>query len=307
MGACTSSFKLDVDVSPIVSDVVSVSYTTLISTDTLAARAGEGWVIVDCRFDLQNPQSGQAEYDRAHIPGAVYASLDTDLSGPRTGSNGRHPLPSDQEMAATFGRLGIGPDVQLVAYDQDSGMYAARLWWSLRYLGHDAVAVLDGGWAKWIREGRPTASGDESRTPVTFTPAPRPEMRLSVEDVAGRIADPTMVLVDARAPERFEGRSEPIDRAAGHIPGALNHFFKTNLGDDGIMRAPEALRRSFADVLKGHAPSDAVMYCGSGVTACQNLLAMEHSGLSGARLYVGSWSEWSADPSRPTEKGPSSR
>jgi thiosulfate/3-mercaptopyruvate sulfurtransferase len=284
-----------------------VSHRTLISTELLASHLGDGWVIVDCRYDLQNESWGRHEYRAAHVPGAVYASLGEDLAGPRTGQNGRHPLPSVEALADTFGRLGVSKDVQVVAYDQDSGMYAARLWWSLRYLGHDAVAVLDGGWAKWTREGRPTASGDESRTPVTFRPAPRPEMRLSVEEVAGRIGDPAMVLVDARAPERFEGRSEPIDRAAGHIPGALNHFFKTNIGDDGMMRAPEALRRTFADVLKGHAPSDAVMYCGSGVTACQNLLAMEHSGLPGARLYVGSWSEWSADPSRPTEKGPPSR
>jgi thiosulfate/3-mercaptopyruvate sulfurtransferase len=303
MGACTSSFKLDVDVSPIVSDVVSVSYTTLISTDTLAARAGEGWVIVDCRFDLQNPQSGQAEYDRAHIPGAVYASLDTDLSGPRTGSNGRHPLPSDQEMAATFGRLGIGPDVQLVAYDQDSGMFASRLWWMVRYLGHDAVAVLDGGWAKWTREQRPTRSGIESRPAATFIPAPRREWRLTADDVAPLVGGRDVLLVDARSPERYEGRSEPLDRVAGHIPGAANHHYKDNLTADGTMRPVEELRENFARALGGHAPEQTVMYCGSGVTACQNLLAMAHAGLDGARLYPGSWSEWSADPSRPIETG----
>lgn len=284
-----------------------MSYTTLISTDTLAAHLGEGWVIVDCRYDLQNESWGRDQYRAAHVPGAVYASLGKDLAAPRTGSNGRHPLPSVEALAETFGRLGISRDVQVIAYDQDTGMYASRLWWSLRYLGHDAVAVLDGGWAKWTREGRPTASGDERRPPAIFNAHPRPDMRLGVEEVGAHLGDTSMLLVDARAPERFEGRSEPIDRAAGHIPGAVNHFFKTNLAEDGTMLSPETLRPTFVSLLNGRDSSDAVMYCGSGVTACQNLLAMEHAGIPGARLYVGSWSEWSADPSRPTEKGPTNR
>jgi thiosulfate/3-mercaptopyruvate sulfurtransferase len=206
-----------------------------------------------------------------------------------------------------FGRLGISSDTQVVAYDQDTGMYASRLWWSLRYLGHDAVAVLDGGWAKWVREKRPSTSGEEHRSATAFIAHPHPQMRLSVEDVRARLADPSMLLVDARAPERFEGRNETIDRAAGHIPGAANHFFKTNLANDGTMLPAEQLRESLGRTLMGRSPSEVVMYCGSGVTACQNLLAMEHAGLTGARLYVGSWSEWSSDPSRPTEKGPSTR
>jgi thiosulfate/3-mercaptopyruvate sulfurtransferase len=186
-------------------------------------------------------------------------------------------------------------------------MYASRLWWSLRYLGHHAVAVLDGGWAKWKREGRPTMSGDERRAPVIFKADPRSNMRVSVDAVGTHLTDDSILLVDARAPERFEGRNETIDRAAGHIPGALNHFFKTNLAADGTMLAPEVLRQTFNGLLKGRDTSEVVMYCGSGVTACHNLLAMEHAGLPGARLYAGSWSEWSADPARPTEKGPATR
>ena len=282
-------------------------YRTLISTDTLASHLSEAWVVVDCRYDLQNESWGREQYRIAHVPGAVYASLNEDLAGPRTGTNGRHPIPSVEALADTFGRLGIAKGVQVIGYDQDSGMYASRLWWSLRYLGHDAVALLDGGWAKWLREGRASFSGDEARQPVVFEAEPRPQMRLAVDEVEAHLRDASMLLVDARAPERFEGRSETIDRAAGHIPGAVNRFFKTNLADNGTMLAPEALRQAFGAVLEGRDPSEAVMYCGSGVTACHNLLAMEHAGLSGARLYVGSWSEWSADPSRPTEKGPATR
>ncbi len=284
-----------------------MSYHTLISTEQLAGHLSHGWVIVDCRYDLQKESWGHDEYRTAHIPGAVHASLNEDLSGPRTGANGRHPVPSIDALAQTFGRLGVSRDVQVIAYDQDSGMYASRLWWSLRYLGHDAVALLDGGWAKWKREGRPTQSGDEHRSPSVFKAEPNEQMRVTVDAVGAHLTDPSILLVDARAPERFEGRNETIDRAAGHIPGAVNHFFKTNLAHDGTMLAPEALRQNFDSLLKGRNTSEVVMYCGSGVTACHNLLAMEHAGLPGARLYAGSWSEWSADPTRPTEKGPANQ
>jgi thiosulfate/3-mercaptopyruvate sulfurtransferase len=281
-------------------------YTTLVSTDVLAAHPGE-WAVIDCRFDLQNEQWGREEYRMAHIPGAVYASLNDDLSAPRTGAGGRHPLPSVETLAALFGRLGIDRTTQVVAYDQDAGSFASRLWWSLRYLGHDTVAVLDGGWARWSREGRPTRGGSEVRPPVTFAPAPKPGMRVDVDDIAEHLGDGERLLVDARAPERFEGRSETIDRVAGHIPGAVNHFFKQNLGPDGTMLPPETLRENFARVLGRVDPAAAVMYCGSGVTACHNLLALEHAGLPGARLYVGSWSDWSSDPARPIESGRSRR
>jgi thiosulfate/3-mercaptopyruvate sulfurtransferase len=261
-------------------------------------------VIVDCRFDLQNEQWGADHYQASHIPGAVYASLSHDMAGPKTGSNGRHPLPAIDALSATLGRLGISAGTQVIAYDQDSGMYASRLWWLLRYAGHDAVAVLDGGWAKWIREGRPVRGGHETRPAATFVASPRRKMQVSVDEVRAQLGQRATLLVDARAPERFEGQTEPIDRVPGHIPGAVNRHYRSNAGDDFTLLPPQQLREQFRQVLGAHEPSQAVMYCGSGVTACQNLLAMTHAGLSGARLYVGSWSEWSADPARPVEKGP---
>ena len=281
-------------------------YTTLVSTDLLARHLGD-WAIVDCRFDLQNEAWGRDQYRAAHIPGAVYASLNDDLSGARTGANGRHPIPTIEALAATLGRLGIDRATQVVAYDQDAGSYASRLWWLLRYAGHDAVAVLDGGWAKWVREGRPTRPGEEMRSPARYEAAARPALRVDVDDVSAHLGEPERLLIDARGPERFEGHSETIDRVAGHIPGAVNHFFKQNLAADGTLLQAETVRANFVHILRGQSPDRVVMYCGSGVTACQNLLAMEHVGLPGARLYVGSWSEWSSDPSRPVETGPSRR
>jgi thiosulfate/3-mercaptopyruvate sulfurtransferase len=284
--------------------------TAIISTDELGAhlrgaRPTEApWAIVDCRFDLKDDGWGRNQYLGAHIPGAVHADLNADLAGQRTGSNGRHPLPPAEALAAAFGRLGIDNDTQVVVYDQDSGLFASRLWWSLRYLGHEAVALLDGGWAKWTREGRSTASGDETRPPAVFTPAARSSYRVTVDDVMAKVGDPKTLLVDARGAERFEGREEPLDRVAGHIPGAANHFYKWNLSPDGTMLPAEELRRTFDTLLDGRSPEQAVMYCGSGVSACHNLIAMEHAGLTGTPLYVGSWSEWSSDPSRPVETGP---
>ena len=275
-------------------------YTTLISTSDLASNLGGDWTIVDCRFDLHNEPWGREQYRAAHIPGAVYASLNDDMSGPRTGKNGRHPLPAREALATTLGRLGIG--TQVVAYDQDSGMYASRLWWLLRYAGHAAVAVLDGGWAAWTHVGNPTRSGDEQRQPVDFALSSPLEYPVLVDEVAAAVGDTQRLLVDARAPERFEGRVEPIDRVPGHIPGAVNHFFKSNLTDQGTLLPADQLRADFARLLEGRDPAQAIMYCGSGVTACHNLLAMEHAGLHGGRLYPGSWSEWSSDPSRPIEK-----
>ncbi len=279
-------------------------HATIISTDALAARLGGDWAIVDCRYDLANENWGHDQYLAGHIPGAAYASLSHDLSAERTGTNGRHPIPTHETMAATFSRLGIGGGTQVVAYDQDSGMYASRLWWMLRYLGHDEVAVLDGGWAKWVKENRPVRDADERRTPATFHPRPRGERCLSVGDVERLVGDQSVLLVDARGPERFEGKSEPVDRVPGHIPGAANHFFRSNLAADGTLLPVHELRSHFNAMLASHTPDQVVMYCGSGVTACQNLLAMEHAGLPGSRLYPGSWSEWSADVRRPVETGP---
>jgi thiosulfate/3-mercaptopyruvate sulfurtransferase len=300
-------------------------HTTLVSTETLAAHVTDrvtgrstghltgdrasGLAIVDCRFDLQNEEQGREAYHAAHIPGAVYASLARDLSGEKTGRNGRHPLPSIGQMTAVFGRLGIDRTTQVVAYDQDSGMFASRLWWMLRYLGHDAVAVLDGGFAKWQREQRPIASGDQSRPSVEFVGAPRPDLRVDLPEVTALASthDSRTLLLDARGPDRFEGQSEPLDRVAGHIPGADNHYYKLNLTDEGTLLPAAALRERLTARLGQFTPAQTVMYCGSGVSACLNLLAMEHAGLPGAKLFAGSWSEWSADPARPVETGASRR
>jgi thiosulfate/3-mercaptopyruvate sulfurtransferase len=282
---------------------MTTTYNCLVSGAALQEHRG-AWAVVDCRFDLQRDNWGLDQYLEAHVPSAVYAGLSPDLSGRPTGSNGRHPLPSIEAMAETFSRLGIDRSTQVVAYDQDAGMYASRLWWMLRYLGHDAVAVLDGGWAGWKSEGQPVRRGAEQRAATRFVAEPRPEMLASVTDVDAARQRRAELLVDARAPERFEGRSEPIDRVAGHIPGAISHFYKTNLTPDGVMLPPAALRQSFERLLQSRTPEHAIMYCGSGVTACHNLLAMEHAGLPGARLYVGSWSEWSSDPARPVATGP---
>ncbi|HXI27695.1 MAG TPA: sulfurtransferase [Vicinamibacterales bacterium] len=279
-----------------------MAFTTLISTAALTLHLDDdAFAIVDCRTKLDDEGWGAREYRTAHIPGAVYADLNRDLSAPKTGTNGRHPRPDPDTLAARLGQLGIASGVQVVAYDQDNGMFASRLWWLLRWLGHDAVAVLDGGLAKWIAEGRPTASGETPRAAVHFTAAPRPQMTADVATVASRIGSRDWRLVDARAPERFRGEVEPLDRVPGHIPGAVNHFFQTNV-ENGVFKTPEELRASFATTLGGTPPDRVVCYCGSGVTACHNLLAMEHAGLTGAQLYVGSWSEWSSDPARPVEK-----
>ena len=278
-------------------------YSTLISTGALASQQDDSWVIVDCRYDLGNEAWGVAQYRDGHIPGAAYAGLTPDLAAHPSGTNGRHPLPCVEEIEVMFGRLGISAGAQIVAYDQDTGMYASRLWWMLRYLGHDAVAVLDGGWAKWIREGRPARSGDEHRPATVFSGRRRKDLRLPVDQVTAALGDTSLLLVDARSPERFEGQVEPIDRTPGHIPGAVNHHYRLNVTDEGVMRSPEILRGQFAATLGDRLPAEVVVYCGSGVTACHNLLAMEYSGLSGAKLYPGSWSEWSSDPARPVETG----
>jgi thiosulfate/3-mercaptopyruvate sulfurtransferase len=278
-------------------------YTTIVSAEIAQANLAN-WAIVDCRFDLRDDGWGRQQYRAAHVPGAVYVSLNEDLAGDRTATSGRHPLPSTDALARLFSRLGIDGETQVVAYDQDSGLFASRLWWSLRYLGHDAVAVLDGGWAQWLREARPTRDGDESRTARAFIARPRPALAVSVDDVVARLGSPDALLVDARGPERFEGREEPLDAVAGHIPGAANHFYRWNLTDQGTLRPADELRETYTTLLGGHRPEQAIAYCGSGVSACHNLLAMEHAGLHGTPLYVGSWSEWSRDPGRPVETGP---
>jgi thiosulfate/3-mercaptopyruvate sulfurtransferase len=281
-----------------------MAFTTLLSTDVLASRLHDpAFAIVDCRFKLDDVAWGERECAVSRIPGAVYAHLDRDLSSPKTGTNGRHPLPDAQALVTAFGRFGIVSGVQVVAYDQNNGMFASRLWWLLRWLGHDAVAVLDGGIAKWIAEGRATKSGVEQRPAAAFAGSPRADMLVDVHGVEALAGKTGWRLVDARAPERYRGDVEPIDKVAGHIPGAVNHFFQGNLDEHGSFRTPEALRAQFGATL-GDVPADHVVcYCGSGVTACHNLLALEHAAMQGAKLYPGSWSEWSADEKRPVATG----
>ena len=278
--------------------------STLVSTTELAGRLGDpDLVVVDVRHDLALPDDwGAARYRESHIPGARFAHMDRDLAARKTGRNGRHPLPSPDEAAALFSRLGIEPGKRVVVYDQSGGMFAARLWWMLRWLGHDAVALLDGGFDKWVRESHPVTADIPAPATATFVPhaifSP-----LGVDDVTRALGKSTQVLVDARAPERYRGEAEPLDPVAGHIPGARNRPYATNLNADGTFKPADALRREFAGLL-GDTPLDQVVhYCGSGVTSCHNLLAMEIAGLPGTRLFPGSWSEWVADPLRPVATG----
>jgi thiosulfate/3-mercaptopyruvate sulfurtransferase len=277
-----------------------MAYTTLISTADLAAHLGESRIF-DCRHDLMKPGLGEQQYREAHIPGALFASLDRDLSAPKSGRNGRHPLPEPEAFGAWLGRQGVKPGDQVVCYDASNGAMAARLWWMLRWIGHEAVAVLDGGIAKWSNEGRPVTSEVPRVSSTQYPVNVNEEAAVGARMVHRRLGQ--QLLVDARAPARYRGEQEPIDPVAGRIPGARNRFNMENVEADGTFKPAEVLRKGFATVLGGRAPREVVNYCGSGVAACHNLLAMEIAGLPGAKLFAGSWSEWIADPSRPQEKG----
>lgn len=277
---------------------------TLISAEALAALLGDARLrVFDCRFDLARPAYGRAAYRDEHIPGAIFADLNADLSAPATAGGGRHPLPAPEEFAARLRTWGVNADSQVVAYDDSNGAYAARLWWMLRWLGHDDVAVLDGGMRRWLQLGLPLAEDVPSPAPGDFVARPRPGMAVSGSAVLAAASDPSVRILDARAPERYRGEVEPIDRVAGHVPGARNHPFATSLDAQGRFLPPQSLRDALAASLDGVAPQSTIVYCGSGVTACHVLLALEHAGLAGARLYPGSWSEWSSDPSRPVATG----
>jgi thiosulfate/3-mercaptopyruvate sulfurtransferase len=277
-------------------------HRTLIDPATLAAHLQDpDWVVIDCRFDLTNPSKGESDYEQGHIPGARYAHLDRDLSGAKSGTSGRHPLPAPEALVERFGALGIGPHCQVVGYDADTGMYASRLWWMLRWMGHDSVAVLDGGLSRWQREGHPVRAGRESPVAAAFTGAPRQGWSLSAAEVLSTLDDPSTLLVDSRSNERYHGVGETLDPVAGHIPGAANYFFQQNLTPEKTFKSPGQLRELWAPVLGSRDPKEVVVYCGSGVSACHNLLALEHAGVSGVRIFPGSWSEWVADPKRPVE------
>jgi thiosulfate/3-mercaptopyruvate sulfurtransferase len=283
--------------------MISMAYTTLVGTAELAARLDDAtWVVFDCRHDLAKPDSGAQAYAAAHIPGARFLHLDRDLAAPTTGKNGRHPLPDAQTFMRTLGAAGVDSGKQVVAYDDKMGVYAARLWWMLRWLGHANVAVLDGGYAKWTREGRPVTAAVPQPAPAHFAGQPR-ALTVDANDVLMSLGQPGCMLVDARAPDRYRGQNETLDPVGGRIPGSLNRFFRDNLDASGCFKPAADLRQAFADLLGKRQPDVLVHTCGSGVSACHNLLAMEIAGLSGSRLYPGSWSEWSSDSTRPTETG----
>jgi thiosulfate/3-mercaptopyruvate sulfurtransferase len=284
-------------------------FSTLISAADLAnIKAQAKLVIVDCRHDLMDAAAGKNAFDAGHIAGAVFANLDQDLSGVKIGAEGqfkgRHPLPQTEDLIAALRRFGIDNDSQVVAYDAHGGMFAARLWWLLRSIGHEAVAVLDGGITAWTALGNTLQTESSQPTLGKIEVRPALTRQVDVKQVLANLnasAERAFQVVDARAADRFRGENETIDPVGGHIPGAVNRFFKDNLGTDGLFKSPQQLREEWLNKIRD--PQNAVMQCGSGVTACHNLLALEVASLSGAALYPGSWSEWCADPSRPVATG----
>ena len=277
-----------------------MSGSTLVSTGELAANLTK-WRVFDCRHDLANPKLGEQQYREGHIPGALFAHLDRDLSGRKTGANGRHPLPDPQDFEKWLEKTGLTPQDQAVCYDGGPGAMAARLWWMLRWVGHDKVAVLDGGFAKWTKEARPVMVDMPLFTPFNYPIRLRSDAAIDVRAVERTLGK--SVLLDARAPARYLGEQEPIDPIAGRIPGAKNRFNMENVAPDGTFKKPAQLKQELEPLLRDRSPSEVIHYCGSGVAACHNLLAMEIAGLEGGKLYAGSWSEWIADPKRPQERG----
>jgi thiosulfate/3-mercaptopyruvate sulfurtransferase len=280
------------------------AHTTLIAPPALARHLRDpDWAIVDCRFALTETDRGRRDHEQGHIPGAIYAHLDDDLSGPVVaGRTGRHPLPAMDRLCATLSAWGIDARVQVIAYDDAGGAFAARLWWLLRWMGHDAVAVLDGGWPHWSAEQRPTRHGTESRPARTFVPHVRPALVVDASTVEADRQDTRCKLFDSRAADRYRGENETIDPVAGHIPGAVSAPFADNLDAEGRFQSHSALRSRFRALLSDTPADRATFYCGSGVTAAHNVLALTHAGLGGARLYAGSWSEWITDPRRPVAR-----
>ncbi len=276
----------------------------LIDAATLAGhREDPDWIVFDCRHDLTAPESGEALYRTSHIPGARFAHLDRDLSGPKTGTSGRHPLPDRARFIAFLAASGMRRTSRLVAYDASNGLYASRLWWLAKWVGLADAAVLDGGLVAWTAAGLPLSADLPRVEAGDFEGGPSLVASVTVAQVEANVATGIRTLVDARAPERFRGEIEPLDPVAGHIPGAVNRPMAMNLESDGRFRSPAILHDEFMRLLAGRSPDALIHSCGSGVTACHQVLAMEVAGLSGAAIYPGSWSEWCADPARPVARG----
>lgn len=276
-----------------------MNYTTLVQAAELATHLDDPrWVIFDCRHDLANTEAGRRAYREGHIPGARFAHLDEDLSGAKTGKNGRHPLPGAEDFSSWLGKMGVDEAKQVVAYDASGAAFASRLWWMLKWLGHVRVAVLDGGYKLWIAQKLPVTTELPKIQSTAFRPIVQ-NLAVDAKYVESHLDHDHCVVVDARSPERFRGQNETLDPVGGHIPGARNRFFMNNLDEQGKFKTAEILRAEFAQATGNVPAQDVVHQCGSGVTACQSLLAMEIAGLQGSRLYPGSWSEWCSDPSRP--------
>lgn len=279
-------------------------YDKIVSCAELAKHlADPDWIILDCQHDLINHAFGREAYAREHIPGARFVAMEGDMAGTKSGSNGRHPLPTPAALESVFGRLGVGVGRQVVVYDGSQNNYAGRVWWTLNWLGHHAVAVLDGGLGKWKADGHALTTALPVPHAAAFTARPDDSRKVDVATIVANLGKPGMTIVDARTAERYNGTTEPIDPVAGHIPGALLRFGKNNVNVDGTYKSAEVLRAEFAQLLGNTPPEQVVHQCGSGVSACNNLIAMELAGLGGAKLYVGSWSEWCADPARPVATG----
>lgn len=292
----------------------AAALTTLATVDALAAHSGAhpgshpDWRVFDCRHSLTDPAYGETMYSEAHIPRALFMHLDRDLAGPKTGRNGRHPLPDATALAARLSACGVDQNTQVVAYDDHGGIFASRLWWLLRWLGHDKVAVLDGGFSAWREAGHAVSAVPGTTSAAKFSARPESLGRVDVGQVAASLQTADLLLIDARSPDRYAGRNETLDPVGGHIPGAINRFYSDNLDPNRtppgrFFKPADVLKKEFLALLGDRSPQTVVQQCGSGVTACHNLLAMEIAGLHGSRLYPGSWSEWCADPARPVATG----
>jgi thiosulfate/3-mercaptopyruvate sulfurtransferase len=279
-----------------------MTYDTLVQAAELAAHLDDpDWVIFDCRHDLADSEAGRRAYREAHIPGARFAHLDENLSGEKSGRNGRHPLPKPEKFAAWLGAMGVDETKQVIAYDASGAAFASRLWWMLKWLGHQGVAVLDGGYGMWVAQKLPVTGAIPKIETTSFTPRVQNTL-VDAEYVETHLDHPDCIVVDARSPERFRGHDETLDPVGGHIPGARNRFFMSNLDQAGRFKPAATLHAEFAQTTENAPPQHVVHQCGSGVTACQNLLAMEIAGLRGSKLYPGSWSEWCSDATRPISR-----